>query len=56
MIDIESYFALLRPSWVGIFVSGEMGNWNYITYTYFRQFDKNQLIFSMNVEYKKNKD
>jgi len=41
MIDIESYFASLRPSWVSIFISGEMDNWNYTPYTYFRQFGKN---------------
>ena len=56
MIDIQSYFASLRPSWVNNFVSGEMDNWNYTTYTYFRQFGKNWWIFSMNIEHKKIKD
>jgi hypothetical protein len=43
----------LRPSWVNNFVSGEMDNWNYTTYTYFRQFGKNWWKFSMNIEHKK---
>jgi hypothetical protein len=52
VIDIESYFASLRASWVSRFVSGYMDNWKLIPYTYFRQFGKNWLIFSMNIEYK----
>ena len=56
MIDIGSYFASLRASWVSRFVSGEMDNWKLIPYKYFRQFGKNWLIFSMNIEYKKIKD
>ena len=56
MIDIGSYFASLRASWVSRFVSGEMDNWKLIPYKYFRQFGKNWLIFSMNIEYKKMKD
>jgi hypothetical protein len=52
MIDIGSYFASLRASWV----SGEMDNWKLIPYKYFRQFGKNWLIFSMNIEHKKIKD
>ena len=53
MIDIESYFASRRASWVSRFVSGEMDNWQLIPYKYFRQFGKNWLIFSMNIECKK---
>ena len=53
MIDIESYFVSLRASWVSRFVSGYMDNWKLKPYTYFRQFGKNWLIFSMNIEYKK---
>jgi hypothetical protein len=34
MIDIESYFASLRASWVSRFVSGEMDNWKLIPYEY----------------------
>ena len=56
MIDIGSYFASLRASWVSRFVSGEMDNWKLIPYKYIRQFGKNWLIFSMNIEYKKIKD
>ena len=56
MIDIGSYFASLRASWVSRFVSGEMDNWKLIPHKYFRQFGKNWLIFSMNIEYKKIKD
>ena len=56
MIDIENYFASLRASWVSRFVRGEMDNWKLIPYKYFRQFGKNWLIYSMNIEYKKNKD
>jgi hypothetical protein len=56
MIDIESCFASLRASWVSRFVSGKMDNWKLILYKYFRQFGKNWLIFSMNIEYKKNED
>ena len=56
MIDIGSYFVSLRASWVSRFVSGEMDNWKLIPYKYFRQFGKNWLIFSMNIEYKKIKD
>ena len=56
MIDIGSYFASLRASWVSRFVSGEMDNWKLIPYKYFRQFGKNWLIFSMNIKYKKIKD
>ena len=41
MIDIESYFASLRASWVSSFVSGEMDHWKLIPYKYFRQFGKN---------------
>jgi hypothetical protein len=52
MIDIESYFASLRASWVITFVSGEMDNLKLIPYKYFRQFGKNWLIFSMNIDYK----
>ena len=50
MIDIGSYFASLRASWVSRCVSGEMDNWKLIPYKYFRQFGKNWLIFSMNIE------
>jgi hypothetical protein len=53
---LGSYFASLRASWVSRFVSGEMDNWKLIPYKYFRQFGKNWLIFSMNIEYKKIKD
>ena len=56
MIDIESYFASLRASWVSRFVSGYMDNWKLIPYTYFRQFGKNWLIFLMNIEYKTKQD
>jgi hypothetical protein len=55
MIDIESFFASLRASRVSRFVSGDMDNWKLIPYKYFRQFGKNLLIFSMNIEYKKNR-
>ena len=53
MIDIESYVASLRASWVSRFVSGEMDIWKLIPFKYFRQFGKNWLIFSMNIENKK---
>ena len=33
-----------------------MDNWKLIPYKYFRQFGKNWLILSMNIEYKKIKD
>jgi len=33
-----------------------MDNWKLIPYKYFRQYGKNWLIFSMNIEYKKIKD
>jgi hypothetical protein len=56
MIDIESYFASLRASWVSRFVSGDMDNWKLIPYQYFRQCGKNLLIFSMNIEYKQIRD
>ena len=56
MIDIESYFTSLRASWVSRFVSGDMDNWKLIPYKYFRQFGKNLLIFSMNIECKKIRD
>jgi hypothetical protein len=46
MIDIKSYFASLRASWVSRFVSGEMDNWKLTPYKYFRQFGQNWLIFS----------
>ena len=49
MIDIESYFASLRASWVSRFVIGEMDNWKLIPYKYFRQFGKNW--FSLNIFY-----
>jgi hypothetical protein len=52
MIDIESYFASLRASWVSRFVSGEMDNWKLTPYKYFIQFGQNWLIFSMNIKYK----
>jgi len=56
MIGIESYFTSLRASWVSRFVSGGMDNWKLIPYLYFRQFCKNWLIFSMNIDYKNIKD
>jgi hypothetical protein len=56
MIDIGSYFASLRASWVSRSISGEMDNWKLIPCKYFRQFGKNWSIFSMNIEYKKIKD
>ena len=54
MIDIGSYVASLRASWVSRFVSGEMDNWKLIPYKYFRQFGKNMVdIFN---EYRKQKN
>ena len=56
MIDTEIYFTSLKASWVSRFVNGGMDNWKLIPYKYFRQFGKNWLIFSMNIDYKKNKE
>ena len=53
MMHMESYFASLRASWVIRLVSRGMDNWKLIPYKYFRQFGKNWLIFSMNIDYKK---
>jgi hypothetical protein len=36
MIDMGSYFASLRASWISRFVSGEMDNWKLIPYKHFR--------------------
>jgi hypothetical protein len=50
MVDINSYFKSLKVSWVKRLLSSKTSNWKVIPRKYLDQFEKNWLIFKMNID------
>ena len=50
MVDINSYFKLLKVSWVKRLLSSKTSNWKVIPRKYLDKFGKNRLILKMNID------